>query len=129
MSFAEPDQLTMTTKKEFDELLAHEKSDGLILLTFVANWAGPCNLFDEALDKLERKRGNDILFLYCDLKDSPELAADYDCRAVPSFVLLKGGELVAGGAGAISSKRLSEWIDVRLEMDRLNRKKLTKGKK
>lgn len=113
----EIEQLDLVTLKEFDALLEAEPEDGLILLAFVAGWAGPCNLFDTTMDQAEQKRHEDVLFLYCDVDDQNALAKRYDCKSLPSFVLFCGGEPIAGGAGYIKADKLIEWIDMRVAIN------------
>jgi len=111
-----PDQLSFVLCDEFAKLLQAQKADDLILLTFVTEWAGPCNKFDIILDNAEKKIGDKCLFLYSDLDEDKDLGITYDCKFAPSFVLFRGGEIVAGGAGCITLPQLMEWIDIRLKI-------------
>lgn len=116
MSYQEPDQLTLVNAEVFDKVLENEKPDGLVLLVFVSNWAGPCFLFDLELDKIEKSMGNEVLFLYNDIDEETTLGKRYNCRSVPSFILFRGGKEIAAGTGAVNATELKRWINDRRRM-------------
>lgn len=108
------EQLDITKPATFEALLKeHKGSDALVLLTFVTEWGGVCNVFDDTLDAAQKKYGDKCLFIYSDLDTDTELGIKYDCRSVPSYVLFKGGELVSGGTGSIHLTELWKWITIR----------------
>ena len=110
---SELEQLDIVKPETFEALLKKQRADDKILLIFVSDWAGPCNVFDESVFKASENYGDKCLFIYSDLDMDPTLGIKYDCRAAPSFVLFKGGELVAAGVGAITGRDLWEWITIR----------------
>lgn len=110
---SEPDQLSVINQVDFDNLIASEGPEDLILLVFVTEWSGPCNQFKEVLDKVVDKIGDKLLVLLSDLDKEKELGIRYDCRAAPSHVLFRGGEIVAAGQGCATLKQLLTWIDIR----------------
>lgn len=73
---------------------ASETGSGIALVDFWAPWCGPCKMQAPIMDEVAATLGEDALVAKVNVDDSPELAARFNIRGIPSMVLLKDGQLV-----------------------------------
>ena len=87
------------------------KSNTPTLVDFFATWCGPCKAMAPVLDQLKQDMGTKVRILKIDVDRNPEVAAKFQVRGVPTFVLYKGGEIKwrqSGGVGLHQLKTLVE---------------------
>lgn len=89
------------TENEFEAVLSAEEKPALLF--FTADWCGPSRPVRPILESVEENR-EDVRFFEIDVDQSPNLATRFDVHAIPSFVLLKDGEVLEHVTGALSSK-------------------------
>ncbi|GMH90231.1 hypothetical protein TrVE_jg12085 [Triparma verrucosa] len=90
------------------ESIIADNSDALIVMDFTASWCGPCKMIAPFYHELSSKYGS-VIFLSVDVDVCPDVAANYDVSAMPTFVFLKGGEVVDRLQGA-NGERLEEMV-------------------
>jgi thioredoxin 1 len=82
----------------------------LTLFYFVgATWCGPCKAIAPLFQELSEAMP-DVVFLKVDVDENPETAAKYSVSAMPTFLFIKGGEIVDRLMGA-NPDRLREMIE------------------
>ncbi len=86
----------------------------LAILDFSAAWCQPCKKLEPILDELEVAYGEQAVFGHCDVAKAPETARRYGVMAVPTVVLLKGGEEVDRFVGLQSKEQIIEKITAQL---------------
>lgn len=64
------------------------------LIEFGSPWCPQCETVRAMLEILADTRKGAIGFYRCDITRSPDLAARFGIRSVPSLVLMKGGKMV-----------------------------------
>jgi thioredoxin 1 len=74
-----------------------------------ATWCGPCQIIGPIFDELSDEISG-VVFVKVDVDENPETAAKYSVSAMPTFVFIKGGEVVDRMMGA-SPDRLREMIE------------------
>ena len=74
-------------------------SQGLVVIDFFATWCGPCRKIAPVYEQFPQQYPK-ITFLKVDVDESPELVAQYDISAMPTFVFLKDGAIVKKVEGA-----------------------------
>ncbi|CAB9500247.1 Thioredoxin H-type [Seminavis robusta] len=80
----------------------------LVVIDFTASWCGPCQQIAPIYKQLSEEHP-DVVFLKVDVDENPETAAKYSVSAMPTFVFIKGGEVVERLMGA-NPGRLEEMI-------------------
>ena len=70
----------------FEKLTA---SDGTVLVDFYADWCGPCQLMAPTVDDLASESEATVVKL--DVEAVPQVAAAYDVKSIPSFVVFEDG--------------------------------------
>lgn len=84
-------------------------SQQLVVIDFSATWCGPCKMIAPLFKELSEAMP-DVVFLKVDVDENPDTAAKYSVSAMPTFVFIKGGEVVDRLMGA-NPARLQELID------------------
>lgn len=65
---------------------------GVVLIDFWAPWCGPCKMQTPILEKVSVEIGDKAVIAKVNVDESPELAAKYGVRSIPTLILLKDGE-------------------------------------
>ena len=65
---------------------------GVVLVDFWAPWCGPCKMQTPILEKVATEFGDKAVIAKVNVDESPELAAKYGIRSIPTLILLKDGE-------------------------------------
>mmetsp|Transcript_39820 Transcript_39820/g.84874 ORF Transcript_39820/g.84874 Transcript_39820/m.84874 type:complete len:165 (+) Transcript_39820:107-601(+) len=82
----------------------------LTVVDFTATWCGPCQMIAPIYKELSEEFGSKANFIKVDVDENPEAAQKYGVSAMPTFLLIKGGEVVDRLMGA-NSARLRELIE------------------
>lgn len=91
-----------------DEVL---KSKGLVLVDFWAEWCGPCRQLIPVLDEVSKEMESVVKICKINVDESPNTAAQYGIRSIPTLFLFKDGKQVDVKVGANSKPQLVEWIE------------------
>ena len=75
--------------KHFEELINTTDRD-FVFVDFYAQWCGPCKRIAPKLEKMTSEFPN-VLFLKVDVDEAEDLAAKYEIRAMPTFIVFKKG--------------------------------------
>jgi thioredoxin 1 len=82
-----------------------------VLVDFWATWCGPCRQVAPVLDAISQER-SDVLIVKVDVDESPESAAKYGVRGVPTLIAFRAdGEVAASAVGAKPKSILNALID------------------
>jgi len=88
----------LQTKADFDKAIK-EAEDKLVVLDCFATWCGPCKVIAPQVVKFS-KNYPDANFYKLDVDEVPDVAQELGIRAMPTFLLFKGGEKIAEVVGA-----------------------------
>ena len=94
---AEPLQVSDASFEE--EIL---KSDIPALVDFWAAWCGPCRAIAPVVEELARDYQGKVKVAKMNVDENAKTPAKYGIRAIPTLIILKGGQVVEQITGAVS---------------------------
>jgi thioredoxin 2 len=81
-----------------------------VVVDFWADWCGPCKMVAPQVKRAAAELSSRAVVLKVDTERVPELAARYQVRSIPNFVVFKNGAPVAQRAGALDARALTAWV-------------------
>jgi len=96
----------------FDEEVL--KADKPVLVDFTATWCGPCRQIAPFIDQLADEYAGRAKVAKLDIDDSPNVAAKFGIRGVPTLYVFKGGRVVAQQQGAAPKTIIARLIETGL---------------
>lgn len=103
------DSIVHVTDASFDADVL--QSELPTLVDFWAPWCGPCKMIAPILDELAIEYAGKIKVCKVDVDSSPESAAKFNVRGIPTLLLFKNGAVEATKVGALSKGQLTEFVD------------------
>lgn len=87
------------------------KAKGLVLVDFWAEWCGPCRQLIPVLEEVSKDMESSVKICKINVDESPNTAAQYGIRSIPTLFLFKDGKQIDVKVGANSKPQLIEWIE------------------
>ncbi len=78
------------------------QSDLPVLVDFWAEWCGPCKAMGPAVDKLAEELDGKLKVVKMDTQENPEVPGRYGVVSIPTFMLIKNGEVVHQMMGSMA---------------------------
>ena len=81
-----------------------------ILVDLWAEWCGPCKTLGPILEKLAVEYNGAFRLAKIDVEAEQQLAAMFGVRSIPTVVLISGGQVVDGFAGALPEGEIRKFL-------------------
>lgn len=84
-------EIIVTNENYIDEVI---NSDIPVLLDFWATWCGPCRMIAPIIEEIAAENVGKIKVGKVNVDEQEELAVMFSISAIPTFVVIKDGEVV-----------------------------------
>ena len=101
-------EYTFTSENFKEEVL---KSDVPVLVDMFATWCGPCKMMAPVVAQLAQEYEDSVKVGKLDIDQNVDIVAQYKIMSVPTFLVIKDGEVVKKLIGAVSKEELVEAIE------------------
>jgi thioredoxin 2 len=81
-----------------------------VLVDFHSPTCGPCIVMHPLLERLAKRRAGELMVIKVNTDNSPELAAGFGIKAVPTFVVIFKGTERGRISGAMAETDFSLWV-------------------
>ena len=99
------DPISLTDADAFD---AHLDDHDTVLVDFYADWCGPCQMMEPAVEAVAAD--TEAAVLKVDVDEHQSLAGEYGVQGIPTLLVFADGELVERMVGAQTEEALADAV-------------------
>ena len=82
-----------------------------VIVDLWAPWCGPCRMVSPALEQLARDLAGQVKLVKVNVDVAPQISQRFSAQAIPTLLVLRGGQVVARQTGAVPLAALRAWVD------------------
>ena len=101
---------TELTSSNFDAIV----SEGVTLIDFWAEWCNPCRMMTPVVDDLAAQYGDKAKVAKVNVDNEQDLAMKFNVSSIPTFLVVKDGEVTRRFVGVTSKAELAKAVDAAL---------------
>lgn len=105
---ASPAPVDVHSAQEFDALLRNVPEP--VLVDFYADWCGPCRAAAPHVAALAREMAGQVVVLKVNTDKVPDVAARYNIRSIPTFMVFHKGQQLIQHAGMVDRSTMAQWL-------------------
>jgi thioredoxin 2 len=76
-----------------------------------APWCGPCRMVSPALEQVATELAGKIKLVKVNVDESPRIQQRFGVQAIPTLLVLRGGQVVTSRAGAVPAAAIRTWVE------------------
>jgi thioredoxin 1 len=99
----------MTTEIDQDTMEEIKASEDTWIIDFWAEWCGPCKKMAPVYEDVS-EAFDSVKFGKVDMEEHSDLATEFNVRALPTLLVVEGGEVKARTQGFMGEDDLEEWV-------------------
>ena len=81
-----------------------------VLVDFYADWCGPCKMMSPIIEEIAENLNGKVKIAKINVDEEADLAIEYEVSSIPTFLLIKNGQVVTNIIGMRYKKYLEEKI-------------------
>jgi len=85
-----------------------------VLVDFWAAWCAPCRMIAPAVEQVAGSFAGRAKVGKLNVDESPEVAATFNIRSIPTLLVFKGGQVVEQRIGAVPGAMIAEMLEKQL---------------
>ena len=90
------------------------QSEVPVLVDFWAPWCGPCRMMSRIVDEVSAELGDRARVVKVNIDEALATAVRYGITSIPSFAVIRGGEVQQRFSGVVPKDRLLKALDPHL---------------
>ena len=87
------------------------KSELPVLVELWASWCPPCKMMEPVMNSLEEQYKGKVKVCKINIDKNPKTSSKFDVKGVPTFLLVKAGEVIERAVAAKTEEQLKEMIN------------------
>jgi thioredoxin 1 len=90
---------------------AIERTPGLAMVDFTADWCPPCRALAPHVESVAREFGSKLFVAKVDVDDQPDLSSRFGVLGIPAIIFFRDGQAIDRLVGAVPLARLRARIE------------------